>query len=633
MIRNRRSKLLAAGLAAAFIVAACGSDDGGSDSTDGEGTEAPVETEAPDDGETEESTDGETETEDTTAEGAEEESEGGDTDEGVEAEGDVDTEVVADDTVQTYGGDAIVGLEAETTGLRPWEDACSAPCYNMMRAVYDSFLEQREDGTYGPWLATDIAPNDDLTEWTMTLPEGVMFHNGTPLTASTVEAMFPIQQAGSAGAGAVSASGLVGVTAVDDTTVLYTLGAPNSAFDAYLNLAPLGMPFDPEAAAADPDGYSMAPIGTGPFVIESRDVDNATKFVRNEDYWAVDETGQSLPYLDSVEFRPIPDEGTRLDSLLSGTTNGMQTLRQGTIRDARDAAGDSYNLYEHQGNDVGGGMFNVTVPPYDDVRVRLGLTQMNNQEAVIEALGGTGISLPGTQWFSPDSPWWSADVAEAWPKFDYEAGQATLQEYIDDPARSDGKAPGESIDVDLSCPPDPTLIAAMQVLEQLWSQSGLVNVSLTQFDQQTHINNALGAPPDFAGSHGAHCWRWSSEADPSTYLGTNFSPPTPEIAVSAGLEETAASPLNFHNYFSDEMWANLQAAVGTTDFDERYALYEAVMMEIVEQVMLWYSGHTASMIATDSDIVGLNTWALSDGTLGIGHPNAVGRWSQASMDG
>ena len=82
----------------------------------------------------------------------------------------------------------------------------------------------------------------------------------------------------------------------------------------------------------------------------------------------------------------------------------MQTLRQGTIRDARNARdedGADITLYEFQGNNVGGGMYNVLVPPFDDVRVRRALTHMNSQEQVIEALGGTGISLPGTQWFSP----------------------------------------------------------------------------------------------------------------------------------------------------------------------------------------------------------------------------------------
>jgi len=96
-----------------------------------------------------------------------------------------------------------------------------------------------------------------------------------------------------------------------------------------------------------------------------------------------------------------------------------------------------------------------------------------------------------------------AGGADSYPVFNFEEGTALLPVYIDDPARSDGKAPGEKIDVELSCPRDPTLIAAMQVIEQVWSGSELVNVSLTQFDQATHINNAI------ADSHKAPCWRWS----------------------------------------------------------------------------------------------------------------------------
>jgi peptide/nickel transport system substrate-binding protein len=257
---------------------------------------------------------------------------------------------------------------------------------------------------------------------------------------------------------------------------------------------------------------------------------------------------------------------------------------------------------------------------------------MNNQEAVIEALGGTGISLPGTQWFSPDSPYYSEAVAEAFPSFDYEAGQATLQEYIDDPARSDGKSPGEPVDIELSCPPDPTLIAAMQVLEQLWSQSGLVNVTLTNFDQQTHINNALGAPPDFTGTHGAHCWRFSDENDPSTSFNPGFAPPNPGVAEANGLPPELVSPLNFANYFSLDDWNALLEARSTDDFETRKALYEQVMLDTAEQVPMWYSGHTATMFATEAGIVGLNNWVLPDGSLGIGFPEVQGRWSQVWVE-
>jgi peptide/nickel transport system substrate-binding protein len=549
---------------------------------------------------------------------------------GDEAEGDVDTEVEEVEDPISYGGSISVGLEAEATGLRPWEDTCSSPCYNMMIAVFDKLMEQDAAGSYTPYLAESISPNEDFTVWTMTLRSGVTFHNGVELTAQTIADMFAIQQAGAAGSSAISAANLVSVEATGDLEVTYTLSQGGSAFPASLSSAPIGMVFEPAAAAADSEGFSMAPIGTGPFVIESRDLDNETTFVRNDSYWATDPNGNALPYLDSISFRPIPDEGTRLDALLSGTVNAMQTLRQGTIRDARAARDDDgadITLYEFQGNNVGGGMFNVAVAPFDDVRVRRALVLMNSQEQVIEALGGTGISLPGTQWFSPDSVWWSEKVAEAWPKFDFEAGVAVLTEYVNDPERSDGKAVGEPIDAELSCPPDPTLIAAMQVLEQAYTASGLVNVTMTNYDQQTHIGIALGGDNGFIGTHQVHCWRFSDDADPSVPLNPALAPPTAEIAEAAGIPGVV-SPLNFSNWFSPTAFQAAVAATKTDDFETRKGLYESIMLEIADQVPIYYSGHTATAIGTESNIVGLNSWHVPSGELGIGFPNAEGRWSE-----
>ncbi len=596
-------RLFALLLAFTLAAAACGSDGGSSE-------EAGTEEEAA------ETTDGEETIE-----------------AGAEAEGDVDTEVAASDEVASQGGEIAIGLEAEIVGMRPWEDTCGSPCMNVFPTIYDKLMETTSDGTYEGWLLEGISSNEDFTAWTGTLRSGITFHDGTPLTAQTIADMFPIQQEGATSAGQVASSNLIGVEATGDLEVTYTLSASNSAFPAFLSRAPLGMVFEPSFAASDPDGYNEAPIGTGPFVFVSRDLDNETIVERNADYWMSDANGTQLPYLDKISFRPIPDEGTRLSSLESDTTQVMHTLRQGTIRDARLARdnGADIFLYEFQGNNVGGGMFNVLVPPFDDVRVRRGLTMMNSQENVIEALGGTGISLPGSQWFSPDSPWYSEKAAAAWPEFDFEGGKALLQEYVDDPERSDGKAAGEPIDAELSCPPDPTLIAAMQVLEQTWSASELVTVEMTNYDQQTHINYALGAENGFVGEHTTHCWRVATDEDPSTFLNPALAPPTAEIAEAAGL--ASPSPLNWSNYFDADVFGNLVAAIRTDNFDERYALYEEVMLKLAEDVPIWFSGHTATALGTRSDIKGLNSWELPNGTLGAGHPNAEGRWAQAWLAG
>ena len=611
MTNSKLYRWLAALLALALLAAACGSDDDGDDAADETSTEA---------------------------EAGESDDDGGAVEAGTEAEGDVDTEVEASDEVAQQGGEIIIGLEAEIVGMRPTEDTCGSPCYNVLNTIYDKLMEQTSEGNYEGWLLDDITPNEDFSVWTATLKDGVTFHDGTPLTAQTIADMFPVQQAGAQSAGQIAASGLADVQATGDLEVTYTLNSGNSTFPAYLERAQLGMVFDP-TQGADLEAWNEAPNGTGPFMFVSRDLDNETIVERNPDYWLSDANGVQLPYADQISFRPIPDEGTRLDATLSGTTDVAHTLRQGTIRDGRTARdeGAEIVLYEFQGNNVGGGMFNVLVPPFDDVRVRRALTNMNSQENVIEALGGTGISLPGTQWFSPDSPWYSEAAADKWVElnaFDFEGGVALLTEYVNDPERSDGKAVGEPIDAELSCPPDPTLIAAMQVLEQTWSASELVNVELTNYDQQTHIDYALGADNGFVGNHTTHCWRVSADNDPSTFLNAALAPPTAEVATAAGLDPASAvSPLNWSNYFDGDVFANLVAATQTDDFDTRYGLYEEVMLQLAEDVPIWFSGHTATAFITDDSIMGLNSWTLPNGSLGVGLPNVEGRWHSAWIAG
>ena len=584
MRQRRVLRALAIPLAFAFVAASCGSDDDSGDSGDGA-----EETTAPD------ATDGDD------GDGAEETTAPDTTD------GDVDTSIVENTEEVVYGGEVILGLEAEANGLRPWEDGCASSCYNISYSIYDPLMRQTAEGTFEPYLAESLESNDDFTVWTMTLRPGVTFSDGTPLTAQTIADMFPIQQGGAIAGSTIATIALESVEATGELEVTYTLGVGNSAFPSYLQGQSIGLVFEPAAAAADPEGFNSNPIGTGPFTLESRDLDNETVVVRREGYWFTTGDGNQLPYLDRIRFRPIPDEGTRLDSLTSNTINAMTTLRGATVRDAQAASG--LNLVLFQGNGTGAGHYNTLVPPLDDVRVRRGLNQMIDQDSAIEALGDSGISTPSTQWFSPDDPFWTQEAADTYLAFDFESGSASVQEYVDDPARSDGKAPGDPIDVTLSCPPDPTLIAYMQVIEQVWNGSGLVNVELTSFDQATHINNAL------SDQHEAHCWRFGGSSDPGALLAGFVA--DPEVSVT-----------NYSNYNSPAMQEALTQANLTADFDERKALFSQIMQEINEQALTWYAGSTPTLIATAENVVGVNNWELPEGSLGVGIPDAVTHWSQ-----
>lgn len=59
-------------------------------------------------------------------------------------------------------------------------------CAQVVEALYD----YDADGNVVPQLATECAPNDDLSVWTCSLREGVLFHDGSTLDANDVVVSF-----------------------------------------------------------------------------------------------------------------------------------------------------------------------------------------------------------------------------------------------------------------------------------------------------------------------------------------------------------------------------------------------------------------------------------------------------------
>ena len=73
---------------------------------------------------------------------------------------------------------------------------------------------------------------------------------------------------------------------------------------------------------------------------------------------------------------------------------------------------------------------------------------------------------------------------------------------------------------------------------------------------------------------------------------------------------------NFPNWFDPEAYGWAQEAIQTADFEERKALYSKIMARINEQAPVWYSGGTATMLATVPAIRGVNNWTMPNGDLG-----------------
>ena len=73
----------------------------------------------------------------------------------------------------------VVGLESETTGWLPGRHLLiNYPSLNVAYTIFDPLMRKDANAEVRPYLAESMEPNADLTQWTLTLRPGVLFHDG-----------------------------------------------------------------------------------------------------------------------------------------------------------------------------------------------------------------------------------------------------------------------------------------------------------------------------------------------------------------------------------------------------------------------------------------------------------------------
>jgi peptide/nickel transport system substrate-binding protein len=493
------------------------------------------------------------------------------------------------------GGSIDVGLEAETNSWLPGKGSFSGAGTTVAYALYDPLVKRTADGELKPYLAESITANEDLSAWTLALRPGVTFHDGTALDAQTLKTIFDQYLKAPGSNLAATLAEVTSLDVVDDSTVRYTLQGPNAAFPDVLTGA-AGWPFSPTAAEKFGEDAGSNPVGTGPFTFVSWQRDSELVVEKNENYWQ-----EGLPHLDSITFRPIPDEDTRLASLQSGDIDALQSLRGSTIARARDL--DAVDNYEYLGNQSGAPLINTTKAPFDDVRVRQALAYSIDAEELIAVKDGAGMTRPATQYVSSDSPFFSEKAADAWPAHDPAKAQELYDDYINDPARSDGQPVGTPIAFTYNCTPDPANNEAAQLYQAYWNSLGM-QVEIAAVEQATHIQNALNR------NYAVQCFRVSSDRDPYYVFRDAFQ----------------AGPSNFTGYTDPEIDEQIEVLKTQTDVAARKAAVEAISLKLAEDVPNLFTGSTLADVAVRDAVKHVDGWTFPDGTPGDGVPGAQVMW-------
>jgi peptide/nickel transport system substrate-binding protein len=521
-------------------------------------------------------------------------SETGETDAQGETEGDQQLVDPVDETGEAVaGGTLIVGVEAEVDGLNPANNALDASGLQMGIAVFDTLATYTEDGEVVPFLAESFAPNADMTEWTVTLRDGVTFHDGTPLTAAAVETAITTSLASPLVSLALL-PWLEGVEVVDDLNIIIKSKRPTAYVPDALTTQ-LGMVPSPTwlAAIAGNEDLAQEPVGTGPFKFESRVQDDKTVFVRNDDWWGNEYFGTET-YLDQLEFHPVDNTDTRTTSLLTGSFNGSHTTNPSSLQKLREEeeSGTITNLIDDTGDesftmintDPAGTDAATQIPnPFQHLEARRALTLATPRQQYINLIG-VGELTPSTQMFHPSQDFYVDGIEQE--ADDPDAAKAIVEEFCADPSKaefcSDGKinmqfkyVGGSQVQDDIA-----------DLLTGAWSDAGF-NVDITNTKQDTYITEVA------TNGYQVVQWRQFDAVDPDV------------DATWLQCDSISVASLNWPRLCDPDRDALLQTQRESVDQAERKALWADIVTNMNEASTYIFLTHTKWVNSYDTSVKGL----------------------------
>ncbi|MEQ9665809.1 MAG: ABC transporter substrate-binding protein [Phycisphaerales bacterium] len=215
----------------------------------------------------------------------------------------------------TMGGTLVVAADGEPRNLNPAIVASNGVFY-LSSKIVEPLAEMDYELGLRPLLATDWSGSDDGLSFTVTLRQGVTWHDGEPFTSadvafSAMEVWKPLQNLGQ-----VVFANLESVDTPDDHTAVFNFSAPTppqlieNAIPALTAVLPRHLYEGTDIASNE---YNNAPVGTGPFVWSEYRPGEFYRLTRNETYW-----DEGHPYLDEIIFRVLPDAASKAAALETG---------------------------------------------------------------------------------------------------------------------------------------------------------------------------------------------------------------------------------------------------------------------------------------------------------------------------
>lgn len=273
--------------------------------------------------------------------------------------------------------------------------------------TYDS-----KTGKIVPDLAESWETKDNIT-WVFKLRRGVKWQKGFgELTSADVLYSYNrILDPATASPYRSELGGLKTIEAPDDYTVVFTLDSPDGNFLHTVANYHQGQIVNKKAIEAAGKQVRWQPVGTGPYYLDSIDVNSRIVLKRHEEYF------RGPAPIATIVFQIIKDESTATIALRRGEID----LKMRSNREENIAILQKEGFVMNKVDDyaVGLKVFNLSVKPLSDVRVRHAIAHAMDYEAIIKATSptlqtfATSMLMPWMDVYTKDVPRYKYDPALA----------------------------------------------------------------------------------------------------------------------------------------------------------------------------------------------------------------------------
>jgi oligopeptide transport system substrate-binding protein len=315
----------------------------------------------------------------------------------------------------------------------------------IAQLVFEGLLTLDKDLKPVPGAAEKVDVSSDGLKYTLTVRDGLKYSDGKPLTAKNFEYAWkremdprvPNRQYSFVTYDIVGAEeldgtpvtdtakidelmGKVGVSAPDDKTIVFTLTHKASYFPYVLALW-TGYPSRQDLVDKGADGWTTDPtgqyyVGNGPFVMKEYNPPQNMRMVANTNYRL------GAPKLQELRAVFITDLAVAFQSYKKGELDTVG-LQAEDLKTVQTDATLKQELVQASGNCNFYMGFNVTKPPFDNVKVRQAFAQaLDRTDYVTNVLQGLGKEA--LSFIPPDHPGYAPDI-KLWP-FDAAKAKQTL---------------------------------------------------------------------------------------------------------------------------------------------------------------------------------------------------------------